>query len=127
MFIDLVDFEYCQRSILNGYKIIKVNNVFLLHEIGNITHRKFFLWDVHVKNHSSFRKYYMSRNIVYYAKKYNKSTNLIISYIRIGKLLTITILYEDDKVDKIKAIIKGALDGGRLDVRQCLKKDESVN
>ena len=58
MFIDLVDFEYCKRITLNNYRIIKVNNVALLHEIGHITQHKFLLWEINVKNHSSFRKYY---------------------------------------------------------------------
>ncbi|BCC14773.1 TPA: glycosyltransferase [Bacillus cereus] len=116
MFIDLVDFEYCKRIVLNGFKIIRVNNVVLLHEIGHITQHKFLIWNIDVKNHSAFRKYYMARNIIYYAKKYKTTGSIIIAYMRIMKLLAITMLYEKDKGEKGRAIFKGIKSGRKLKV-----------
>lgn len=111
MFIDLVDFEYCKRILLNGYKIIKVNRVVLLHEIGHITQRRFLFWTVDVKNHSAFRKYYMARNLLYCAKKHGNNASIGIAYLRILKILAITVLYEFDKKNKTNAILKGVKDG----------------
>lgn len=114
MFIDLVDFEYCKRVVLNGYKIIRVNNIVLLHEIGHITQRKFFFREVNVMNHSAFRKYYMARNMIYYSKKYRTFGSLINAYLRIFKLILSTLLYEKNKFEKIKRIIQGIYDGIKL-------------
>lgn len=114
MFIDYVDFEYCRRVILNGYKIINVKTVVLFHEIGHITQSKFFLREINVMNHSAFRKYYMARNMLYCAKKYRESGSIMNAYIRILKLGLITLLYEQNKHEKIHRIIKGMHDGRRL-------------
>jgi rhamnosyltransferase len=34
LFIDMVDFEYCFRSINNGYKVILFKNILLTHRLG---------------------------------------------------------------------------------------------
>jgi rhamnosyltransferase len=114
MFIDLVDFEYCKRVILNGYEIIKINTVVLLHEIGHITQHKFLIWEINVKNHSPFRKYYMARNILYDAQKHKTKDSIMKAYLRVLKLFIITILFEKDKAKKGIAIIKGFKIGKKL-------------
>lgn len=65
MFIDGVDFEFCYRMKKSGMNILRVNDVVLSHEIGNITVRHFLGFRVIVKNHSPFRKYYIAKNIIY--------------------------------------------------------------
>lgn len=114
MFIDLVDFEFCKRVLLNGYKIIRINNLVLLHEIGHITQRRIFHLKVDVKNHSAFRKYYMARNIIYYSKKYRSYGSVISAYLRVLKLFILMMLYEKHKINKASAILKGVKDGRRL-------------
>ncbi|MCI3028747.1 glycosyltransferase family 2 protein [Desemzia sp. C1] len=111
LFIDLVDFEYCNRLGKNAFKIIKVYNVDLLHEIGNITQHKFLFWEVNVMNHSAFRKFYMSRNLLYCARKSRNISYLFTAYIRIAKILLSVLLYESNKLDKIKEIFHGLYKG----------------
>lgn len=112
MFIDGVDFEFCDRLTRHGYKIIRINNIVLMHEIGNSCIRHFLFWNVLVKNHSAFRKYYIARNTIYAAKKqYRLLLKPILQNI---KLLLIAIVYEKDKRSKIKAILKGTYDGIRI-------------
>ncbi|HEY5525405.1 MAG TPA: glycosyltransferase family 2 protein [Clostridium sp.] len=107
MFIDGVDFDYCKRVVLNGYKIIRANAVSLIHEIGHIKIRKFLFWNVIVRNHSAFRKYYIARNILYFDNKYRKPGSRFTAYLRVLKLGLVTLLYEEDKINKIMAIAKG--------------------
>ena len=112
MFIDLVDFEYCMRILQRGYKILRVNTVILLHEVGRITQPKFLFWDLIILNHSPFRKYYIARNIIYLAKKHKTGT--IMAYLRTIKLLLQTEVYEEDKVKKGLAILRGIRSGWKL-------------
>ena len=114
MFIDLVDFEYCERIIFNGYKIIRVNTVELLHEIGNITQHKFLTKEVNIMNHSAFRKYYMTRNLIYVAYKHKTKSSVSSAYFKIIKLFLATILYENNKCNKISRMVKGVIDGNKL-------------
>ena len=111
LFIDGVDFDFCERLRKAGYHILEVGTVVLSHAIGNITMRKFLLWDVSVKNHSSFRKYYIARNTIYLAKKNGNAVRQAKSYLQVTKQIAEVILYEQDKKRKITAICKGMIDG----------------
>lgn len=117
MFIDIVDFDFCKRILLNEYKIIRINNIELLHEVGSIVQRKFLLKTVNVMNHSPNRKYYMSRNVLYYGRKYNDKKSILKAYLSIIKLTLIVLLYESQKLKKTSSIIKGLIDGITMDVQ----------
>jgi len=64
-FIDFVDYEYCLRARLHGYKIAVITRAKLFHEIGKARTVRFlgrrWLWS----EHHPFREYYMSRNLAY--------------------------------------------------------------
>lgn len=111
MFIDSVDFEFCYRIRRAGYQVIQVRDVKLIHELGNSEKRRFLLWQVNVKNHSSFRKYYIARNNVYYPLKHRIWLHLIRGFLRNARLILVVLLYEQDKVSKVKVIAKGTIDG----------------
>lgn len=72
LFIDLVDTEYCFRSIQNNYEIIKFSTIFMHHEIGKVTQQRSFksLKFSSRSIHSNIRLYYMTRNFLYLNKKY---------------------------------------------------------
>lgn len=111
MFIDGVDFDFCERLRKAGYRILEVGTIILSHAIGNITMRKFLFWDVSVKNHSAFRKYYIARNTIYLAKKNGNVVRLVKSYLQVVKQIAVVTLYEQDKKQKLTAICKGMIEG----------------
>lgn len=116
MFIDGVDHDFCARIRQKGYEIYQVNRVVLLHEIGSITVRRCLFWKVIVKNHASFRKYYIARNTVFLARKRKAAWLIAKSYLQVVKQFLIVLLYEQDKQEKLRAIIKGARDGTFLPI-----------
>ncbi len=111
LFIDGVDFDFCERIKKTNYRILEVGTVVLSHAIGNITMRKFFFWDVAVKNHSAFRKYYIARNTIYLAKKNGNVARQIKSYLQVAKQVSIVIMYEQYKKQKLIAICRGMIEG----------------
>lgn len=111
LFIDGVDFDFCERLRKAGYRILEVGTIILSHAIGNITMRKFLFWDVSVKNHSAFRKYYIARNTIYLAKKNGSVVRLVKSYLQVVKQIAVVTLYEQDKKQKLTAICKGMIEG----------------
>lgn len=113
MFIDGVDFEFCYRMNQSNMKIIRANKVILYHEIGNISIRHFLCFKVIVKNHSAFRKYYMSRNIIYTAKKRKSKFLVVKGLLQEIKMIAIVLLYEKEKKEKSINILKGIMDGFR--------------
>lgn len=114
MFIDYVDFDYCTRVNLNNYKIIKVNTTNLQHEVGNLKEKFILGKKINVYNHTAFRKYYYSRNIIYYCKKYKGLIDIKKSYIKLIKRFLVVIFYENEKFDKMKSMICGIKDGRKM-------------
>ena len=85
LFIDEVDFDYCYRLREKKYDIIKFNEIFFFHVLGN--NKKQFLFSK--DSHSSTRLFYMFRNQEYiirkypkYAKKYKYRNELISLFIQ---------------------------------------------
>ena len=107
MFIDSVDFEYCYRIRKNGYGVVQVKNVQLLHELGNSRKKKFLFWKIDVTGHSAFRKYYIARNNIYYPLKHGLWLRFLRGNFRNLGLLVTIFLYEDNKKEKIETVFKG--------------------
>lgn len=110
LFIDGVDFDFCERQRRAGFRVVCVGDIVLSHAIGNITMRKFLIWNVAVKNHTAFRKYYIARNTIYLAKKNGTKARVLKSYFQVIKQLGIVLLYEADKGKKMRAILRGTRD-----------------
>ncbi|MGL5354437.1 MAG: glycosyltransferase [Clostridium sp.] len=109
LFIDLVDVEICLRLLKNNFKMIKVKGATLLHSLGNSTKRKILNKEVAVTNHSALRRYYITRNRFEIWKMYK---GLDCKYLKNSKKdfikETITVvLFEKDKIEKVKAILLG--------------------
>lgn len=111
LFIDEVDFEYCYRSLMNGFRIIKFRNILLNHTIGKS--REF----ASLKNlkrseralHSPERIYYMIRNHLYVKKKYQRFFKDVFTKRNRDIITTVknNILYNRKRLAVIKAICLG--------------------
>lgn len=114
LFIDFVDHDFCAKCVEKDIKILRVNSVSLLHELGNGEHHTFLGRRVTALNHSPFRKYYMVRNWLIYMKvhreviDYKKERN---SY-RFFYLKTM--LFEKQKLQKLVQMLKGRRDGKKF-------------
>lgn len=110
MFIDYVDYDYCQTVMEHNLKILQLNRYYMKHKIGNSRTVRFLGKRRVIYNHSPFRKYYFYRNRVYYARKHHMS---LWNKGYLG-ILILTFLYEDDKWNKLRAMLKGFADGFRM-------------
>lgn len=111
LFIDYVDYDYAMRLFIGKYKIIRMNDIILDHQIGQSINKKLFFFNVRVGNHSSFRKYYISRNMVIYICRYYKYINILPEMLRLFKVFILIILFENEKRLKLKQFFKGIKDG----------------
>jgi rhamnosyltransferase len=117
MFIDKVDTDYSIRLKESGYKQLRVNKNEILHEVGSNTKIRHFLWKkVTIFNHSAFREYYIVRNAVYISRKYPYLKNAKkIKRAGLHRLILI-FFFENEKINKIKAGLKGYRDGKKMQV-----------
>lgn len=109
-FIDMVDYEYAFRLQRNGYKILRINSVQLLHEIGKMTHKKIGPFEISTYNHNAFRKYYITRNSLLLAEKYPEYYSKVLIRLKIIKRGLIVLFCENNKIEKLNAMLKGYKD-----------------
>lgn len=114
MFIDGVDFDFCDRLRMNGYKIIRIGSICLTHELGKITTHRFLFKTVKVQNHSALRKYYIVRNRFYVSRKEKNTFAIITSFFFVVKFSATIVLFEKNRRKKLKAVFKGMCDGLKL-------------
>jgi rhamnosyltransferase len=105
LFIDEVDHEYCAKALLLDYKILKLNNINLLHTIGDTLDN--------IGQHNFIRRYYITRNSLYMYSKYgdffplyNKKNTLK----KIRKAISRIIRIEDNKIKKLISVCLGIND-----------------
>ncbi len=112
LFIDSVDTEYCLRLFKYGYKIKRVTDVILNHNLGELKTYTFFNKKFTSTNHNHIRRYYIMRNRLYIWKKYNE---ILPSFIKSDKKQWIKemkkiILFEKKKILKLFYTLKGYID-----------------
>lgn len=110
-FIDFIDHEYCLRAAKNGIKIIPNCETLMIHSIGTRSVRSRFGITIKPNNHSSARRYYISRNsirtAIEYFKHYPFYSLLVASFI-FHEIFAI-LIYESSKLQKIKSLFLGIL------------------
>ena len=111
-FIDMVDIEYCLRLRFNGYIILRCYDALLKHNLGNISKHCYRGRTVCVSNHPPLRRYYMARNRFYlndhYRLYYPEFCSQQFRQL-LGEIKGI-ILFEENKIDKLRMTLKGYLD-----------------
>lgn len=110
LFIDNVDFDFCKRLKMSGYRIIESEKATLNHQIGKTEYHYLLGIHIGVMNHNAIRKYYMVRNKIYCNYKFDGRFGLR-NILGIIKISLIVMLYEKDKIAKFKSIAKGIHDG----------------
>lgn len=138
LFIDLVDNDFSKRVRYAGYEIYRINDVVLEQEYGVIEYKdtklaRFFVWlgeKLHNKNIaklsykkqvSPVRVYYTNRNVIYLNKKHKQYGGIgyesyycksFVEYYVSFNLASI--LRGSKKIQILKAVIKGTIDGIKI-------------
>ncbi|RDV16449.1 glycosyltransferase family 2 protein [Pontibacter diazotrophicus] len=112
LFIDYVDHEYCLRLWQKGYKVLINNNVEIFHQIGTSSFHTFFGMKLGSTNHNYIRRYYITRNRLEILNQFKKDFPAYYHSQKFHNLREIgkVILFEADKLRKIKSFIKGYMD-----------------
>lgn len=110
LFIDYVDVDFNKRIQLAGYKIIRVNKAILYHELGHSEYYDFLGFKILVDHHNSVRRYYITRNRLYYSSKYFGKKGYWKERMKVWFSKVKILLFEDDKLDKLRSINRGIKD-----------------
>lgn len=113
LFIDSLDHEYCLRARRLGMKILLINKVLMSHQLGNSKPHSAFGKKLTVTNHSVGRWYYFARNWIFITLEgLPKSLTWgCLHGTSLLKNLFKVLLYEDNKMLKIMAVIRALFSG----------------
>jgi rhamnosyltransferase len=119
LFIDEVDREFCYRASASGYKMRRVLDLTMQHNLGSPIRGKLFGREFEAMGHSKVRKYYIFRNCTYVMMTYPQTRKPYRHFLFATWLKTI--LVEDDKINKLKYMRMGKRDArkgkfGKLEV-----------
>lgn len=111
-FIDAVDFDFCLNLKKNGYEVIQMNTAELNHNLGDTTEKKILGKTIYVTNHNPVRRYYITRNRHYLYDLYKDDylDYCVLELSRTKHELIKIILFEKDKIEKLRYIYKGYRD-----------------
>lgn len=111
-FIDAIDIEYCMNLNRHGYRIDRLNEVELKHDLGDIEVKHFLNRNFVCSNHNYIRRYYMVRNTFYLCNSYQESFPNYCHFLKRGLRgqLQNIILFEKDKYRKIRNMYRGYRD-----------------
>jgi rhamnosyltransferase len=111
LFIDQVDFDYCYRAILKGYKNVQFKNIFMHHNLGTTTvHKSLKSYKNTARSlHSPMRLYYMTRNYFYISSRYKNKFPNEVHTSRKDLLIRIknNFLYSSKRIAVLKSIYLG--------------------
>ena len=110
LFIDCVDFDYCLKLKYCGFFTYCIPFDGLQHKVGETRYKKLFYKTIPILNEKPFRHFYIARNTYYLTYKYPKDFPPFIYIIREFKDRLKILLFEKDKILKIKNRIKGIKD-----------------
>ena len=114
LFIDFVDHDFCAKLKEHGYRILQIGSVKLSHELGKGKNYSILGVKFTALNHSAMRKYYMVRNWIYYMNEHKDIINLKAEKKSYRLFFFKTLIFEDDKLKKMKQMLKGRRDGIEL-------------
>lgn len=113
LFIDNVDYDICWSLTENHWKILRVNGLPLCHSLAHSRRVRFLNREEIVFNHSPLRCYYIVRNTIAVGRKHNKKRQCFRWNM---KRILLVNLYEKNRWEKNKMMLKGIWDGLRIPI-----------
>lgn len=110
-FIDAIDHEYCFRVQRHGWQVLESTTTLLMHSVGEKRLHSFLGRPVWRSHHSAIRCYFMARNRMLLAWEYRQYGKLVRESSRCLRELFWILLYESDKLAKLRATLAGCLHG----------------
>ena len=111
LFVDCVDFDFFIQLRKRGLKILKVNKIKLLCDLGNLSVHHFHHIDFFANNYSTFRLEKQARDRVIFLFKHfrNPLAKEVFLHSALGYLMIL--MFEKQKIAKIFAVSKGLVKG----------------
>lgn len=124
LFVWGIDCEFSWRAKRNGIKTVCFRHIVLEHNLGyQKKKRRLFGKEVFPNEYDPARSYYNVRNGIFLHKSYPEFLDLKSHlFYHLFKRSVFIVLYEEQKLKKLKALIWGIIDGVRNRLGECQLK-----
>lgn len=129
LFVDLVDDEYCYNARLHGYKIMKCNETYITHELGDKERvMPFVKWEegegpkicyLYRSNHALWRRKDIGRSAAILFSTYRGTPLNTRIHLSLGKYFFFAVILEKQKLGVIKETFKGFNEGRKVAKALC--------
>lgn len=114
LFIDAVDFEWCFRARSLGFEAYGVQNLKLMHDMGDSSFRYWLFRWRHIPRHSPFRYYYIYRNsVLLWKRPYVPREWVKTDFKRLYKTAIVFAIFVPDRINNLRMMMRGIIDGIR--------------
>lgn len=125
LFIDYVDYDICEKLLINKKRIVRIKNTFLIQRLGNAKNNSLILFIGNVLNsdrikksallfnHSPKRNYFFVRNGIFYIRTYHQYISVKKEIYFMVKWELKKIIFERYRIRQLRAIFHGITDGLR--------------
>jgi rhamnosyltransferase len=112
LFIDAVDYDFCLKLRSAGYKIIECGYASLNHKLGETRVKILFGKALNFHVHTPLRRYYMTRNALFYWKKHFHKHPLFVvrEILNFPRNFLEILLFSSAKKSEIKCMLRGVGD-----------------
>ena len=108
LFISQVDQDFCFRIKTNGGEIVRLSDAYIWQEPGKTETISFLGKTLHIPNLTASRYYYIFRNEFYLREKWGREYKHY--WVKLYKYTISILFFENSKLEKIRACIKGVKD-----------------
>ncbi len=112
-FIDYIDLEYCLRARDRGWNIMASGKALLNHQMANMSEHSFLGLKITTGNNGRFRRYTISYAQVLCWRLYGNKFPSSLTHILVCVIVQLfkIIIFEEDKLANLKAMLHGWSDG----------------
>jgi rhamnosyltransferase len=110
-FIDCIDFDFSLRLRRAGYKLLRIENAEMQHQLGEPTKLPTFIGKFYAR-HSALRRYYMTRNYLYLAERHLFRFPIFIIKLGILRIVLFVLMIFLDRppLSSYRAVARGLYD-----------------
>lgn len=111
-FIDAVEHDYLARLHRHGFHTMLVDDLDLPHVVGEPHTVRLGFRTVTTSNHSAFRFYYMTRNMLTFVRDIERDEPIVAHESRtfLGREILKMLAFEHDRPAKLRAVVRGYRD-----------------
>lgn len=112
-FVDWVDFDFCLRARIEGFRVIQDTGVLLPHSLGDRREHRLGFLRTHVLHYPAWRHYWVARNSTILVREHLRGNRrwALSAVLYLARWTVNTAVFEAERRTHVAALLRGFRDG----------------